>query len=133
MGTEGGRVRCSVVSKPKGKEETGRAHKGGHKKPRPMGSCPAERRAMSPFGTPIDGPRALASEGKDNSSGDPSPPAPLCTPQRGVATINSSPDPVRRNVGSACLFANPTNAGRARRGTAPRGSAASVRPAAWWP
>ena len=32
MGTEGGRVRCSVVSKPKGKEETGRAHKGGHKK-----------------------------------------------------------------------------------------------------
>ena len=97
----------------------------------------AERRVMSPSGMPIDSPRALASEGKDNSSGDPSSPAPHCTPQRGVATIKRRPDPVRRNVGCACLFANPTSADRAGRGTAlPRegkGSAAPVRPAAWWP
>ena len=32
MGTEGGRVRCSVVDKPKGNGDTERAHKGGHKK-----------------------------------------------------------------------------------------------------
>ena len=32
MGTEGGRVRCSVVSKPKSNGDTERAHKGGQKK-----------------------------------------------------------------------------------------------------
>ena len=31
MGTEGGRVRCSVVEKPKGNEVTERAYKGGQK------------------------------------------------------------------------------------------------------
>jgi hypothetical protein len=54
-------------------------------------------------------------------------PPPRFARQRGVATINSSPDPVWRNVGSACLFANPTNADRARHGTAPRGGQRCVR------
>jgi hypothetical protein len=59
--------------------------------------------------------------------GGPVAPHPALHAKRGVATINSSPDPVWRNVGSACLFANPTNADRARHGTAPRGGQRCVR------
>lgn len=75
--------------------------------PVPMGHCLAERRTVSPSSMPIDSPHALASEGKDNSSGGSLRLALHCT-QEGRCHHQCNLDSVRRNVGYVCLFANPT-------------------------
>ena len=47
-------MRCSVVSKPKGNEETGRAHKGGHKK---QLNEKINGRDGAPWARPVPGPK----------------------------------------------------------------------------